>query len=74
MEMQKICGFPSFLCAEQNFKSGTRTPSLPFFIHITVAECFCVEASDRGLQVLNHSSLGFRISLFFYLVKNTTVT
>ena len=69
-----ICGFPSTLCAEQNFKSWTRTPNLQSFINITVAECFCVEANNQKLQVLNHSYLGFGISYYFYWAKNTTVT
>ena len=60
--------------AEQNFKSLIRTPSLQSFMHITVAECFCVEASNRKLQVLNHFLLGLRISYYFYWAKNTTVT
>ena len=62
------------LCAEQNFEIGTRTPNLPSSVHKTVADCFCVEASNRRLQVLNHSSLGFRISYCFYWAKNTPVT
>ena len=69
-----FCGFPSSLCAERNFKRWTRTPSLQASIHITVVECFCVETSNRKLQVLNHSSLGLRIFFCFYWAKNTPVT
>ena len=69
-----ICGFPSSLCAEQNFKAELEHQVLHFFMHITVAQCFCVEASNQRLQVLNHSSLGLRISYYFYWAKYTTVT
>ena len=69
-----ICGFPSSLCAEQSFKAELEHQVLQFFMHITVAECFWVEAINRRLQVLNHSSLGLRISHYIYWVTNTTVT
>ena len=68
-----ICGFPSSLCAHQNIKSWTRIINLQFFLLITVAECFCVEANNQRMQVLNHSSLGLRIFYYFYWAKTTTV-
>ena len=58
----------------KTFKTELEHQVLQFFMHITVAECFCVETSNRKLQVLNHSSLGLRISYYFYWAKNTTVT
>ena len=40
-----------------------------FVLNVFFAEGFCVEASNRRLQVLNHFSFGFRISYCFYWVK-----
>ena len=40
-----------------------------FVLIVFVAECFCVEANIRRLQVLNHFSFGLRISYCFYWAK-----
>ena len=36
-----------------------------FVLNVFVADCVSVEANNRKLQVLNHSSIGFRIPYCF---------
>ena len=58
----------------RTLKAELERQKLQSSIDITVAECLCVEASNRRMLVLNHSSLGLRLSYYFYWAKNTTVT